>query len=88
MRLHLRFVSGLRHFNNMEQTILEYGKLTDTQKLEAVDLFLEGFGHFLTFSKDEELKKKLLFEIFDPALFKCCLEGEKVLHQAKKAIHV
>ena len=63
----------------MEQTILEYGKLTDTHKLEAVDLFLEGFGHFLTFSKDQELKKKLLFEIFDPALFKCYLEGEKVL---------
>ena len=44
----------------MKKQIVEFGKLSDTQKLEAVELFLIGFGHFMTFSKDEE-KKKTLF---------------------------
>ena len=64
---------------NMENQILEYGKLTDIQKSEAVDLFLEGFGHFMTFSKDEVAKKNLFIEIFDPKLFVCYLEENKVL---------
>ena len=63
----------------METQILNYGKLTDAQKAEAVDLFLEGFGHFMTFSKDEAAKKKLFIEIFDPELFICYLEEDKVL---------
>ncbi len=63
----------------MEAKILKYGKLTDGQKAEAVDLFLEGFGHFMTFSKDEAAKKKLFIEIFDPELFICYLEEGKVL---------
>ena len=63
----------------MEAQILNYGKLTDVQKAEAVDLFLEGFGHFMTFSKDEAAKKKLFIEIFDPELFICYLEEDNVL---------
>jgi ribosomal protein S18 acetylase RimI-like enzyme len=63
----------------METQILNYGKLTDAQKAEAVDLFLEGFGHFMTFSKDEAAKKKLFIEIFDPELFICYLEDDTVL---------
>ena len=41
----------------MEKTIKEYGKLTVEQKKEAVELFLIGFGRFMTFSGDEALKK-------------------------------
>ena len=63
----------------MEKEILEYGRLTNEQKSEAVDLFLEGFGHFMTFSKDETGKKNLFTEIFDPELFMCYLEENKVL---------
>ena len=63
----------------MEKQIVEFGKLNDTQKLEAVELFLIGFGHFMTFSKDEEKKKKLFLEIFSPDLFICFLEDDKVL---------
>lgn len=63
----------------MEKEILEYGRLTNEQKSEAVDLFLEGFGHFMTFSKDETGKKNLFTEIFDPELFMCYLEEDKVL---------
>ena len=63
----------------MEKKFSEYGELNDAQKAEAVDLFLEGFGHFLTFSKDEAAKKNLFIEIFDPEFFICYLEDDKVL---------
>ena len=63
----------------MEKQIIEFGKLSDRQKLEAVELFLAGFGHFMTFCKDEEKKKKLFLEIFSPNLFVCYLQDDKVL---------
>ena len=59
--------------------ILEFGELSLTQKEESVELFMDGFGQFMTFSKDEELKKKLFIQIFDPKLFLCYLEDNKVL---------
>ena len=37
----------------MSYEIMEYARLTLTQKSQAVDLFMEGFGHMMTFSKDE-----------------------------------
>lgn len=33
----------------------------------------------MTFSKDEDLKRKLFLEIFHPSLFQCYVEEEKVL---------
>ena len=63
----------------MEYKIVEYGFLNEFQKNQAVELFIEGFGHFMTFSKDEDLKRKLFLEIFHPSLFKCYVEDEKVL---------
>lgn len=63
----------------MEKSIVTYGSLSETQKAEAVELFLVGFGRFMSFSRDEALKRKLFLEILDPDWFFCCLEGEKVL---------
>lgn len=48
----------------MEYKIVEYGCLNEFQKKQAVELFMEGFGHFMTFSKDEVLKRKLFLEMF------------------------
>ena len=59
--------------------LMTFGELNDSQKKEAIELFLIGFGHFMTFSKDEEKKKKLFIEIFDPSLFICYIEDDKVL---------
>ena len=59
--------------------ILEFGELSLTQKEEAAELFMDGFGQFMTFSKDEDLKKELFIRIFDPKLFFCYLEDNKVL---------
>ena len=63
----------------MNNKIIEFGELNSSQKEQAVELFLEGFGDFMTFSKDEEKKKALFIEIFDPKLFLCYLEENKVL---------
>ena len=41
--------------------ITEYGTLNEEQKLQAVDIFLEGFGHMMTFSKDKNTLRKLFF---------------------------
>lgn len=63
----------------MKTRIIEFGQLTYLQKEEAIELFLDGFGHFMTFSKDNSLKKKLFLEIFSPNLFLCYIEEDKVL---------
>ena len=63
----------------MDNKIIEFGELNSSQKEQTVELFLEGFGDFMTFSKDEEKKKALFTEIFDPKLFLCYLEENKVL---------
>ncbi len=65
--------------NTMEYKIVEYGCLNEYQRKQAVELFMEGFGHMMTFSKDGALKRKLFLEIFHPSLFKCYVEDEKVL---------
>ena len=63
----------------MTYEIMEYGRLTGVQKCQAVDLFMEGFGHLMTFSRNEKLKKELMSEIFHPLLFRCFVENGKVL---------
>ena len=63
----------------MSYEIMEYARLSIAQKNQAVDLFMEGFGHMMTFSKDEKLKKELMLEIFHPTLFRCYVENGKVL---------
>ena len=63
----------------MNYEIVDYGCLSENQKKQAVELFMDGFGHFTTFSKDGELKRNLLGEIFHPTLFKCYVAGDDVL---------
>ncbi len=62
-----------------EYEIIEYGNLNDCQKEQAVEIFLEGFGHMMKFSKDKNILKKLFFKILNPALFKCYVEQGEVL---------
>ncbi len=59
--------------------IIEFGLLNQKQKVSAVELFMAGFGRFMTFSKDEELKRRLFLEIFDSKLFLCYIAEDKVL---------
>lgn len=63
----------------MGPSITQYGELTASQKEEAAKLFLDGFGVFMTFSKDEKKKEELFAKVLDPKLFLCYLEEGKVL---------
>ena len=63
----------------VEYKIIEYSILNDSQKEQAVNLFMEGFGHFMKFSKDDDLKRKLFFELLNSPLFKCYVADGKVL---------
>ena len=62
-----------------EYKIIEYGNLDDVQKEQAVEIFLEGFGHMMTFSKDRNTLKKLFFGIMNPSFFRCYVEQGQVL---------
>ena len=74
-------------FAAMAYEIVEYGRLSGMQKCQAVDLFLEGFGHMMTFSRDEKKKRELMSLVFDPFLFRCCVENGRVLGLLGLATH-
>ena len=46
-----------------QSEITSYSKLTDTQKQELVQIFIEGFGHLMTFSKDQEELERLFLKV-------------------------
>lgn len=62
-----------------EYRIAEYGSLNTEQKEQAIEIFIEGFCHMMTFSKDKDVLKALFKSGFDNSLFVCYIEGEKVL---------
>ena len=62
-----------------EYRIAEYGSLNTEQKGQAIEIFVEGFGHMMTFSKDKDVLKALFKSGFDDSLFLCYVEKEKVL---------
>ena len=61
-----------------EYKIMNYGDLEESQKEQAVEIFLEGFGHMMTFTKDREILKKLFLNIFHPSLIRCYIEQGQV----------
>ena len=62
-----------------EYRIAGYGSLNTEQKEQAVEIFIEGFGHMMTFSKDKDVLKALFQKGFHESLFLCYIEEEKVL---------
>lgn len=48
----------------MEHKIVKYYELNDLQKKQLIEIFIEGFGHLMTFSKD----KSILQELFGSAI--------------------
>ena len=59
--------------------IIKYCELNNVQKEEVIEIFLEGFGHFMTFSKDKEELKRLLLSAMNPEYTLACVEEDKVL---------
>lgn len=60
-------------------TITQYGQLDDKQKLEAVKIFIDGFGHMMNFTKDKNLMEVLFLEALNPLYFFAYVENETVL---------
>ncbi len=56
-----------------------YNQLNSIQKEETIDVFLEGFGHMMKFSKDNNELKSLFATAFHPSYIYACLENDKVL---------
>lgn len=68
---------GVKNMNQYE--IIEYGQLSNRQKDEAIEIFIEGFGHMMTFSKDKEELKNLFSNAFHPSFVSACVEKDTVL---------
>ena len=59
--------------------IIKYSQLNSLQKEEAVEVFLEGFGHMISFSKDKQDQKDIFSVAFHPEYFYTYIENGKVL---------
>lgn len=59
--------------------IRQYGQMKTSQKEKTLEVFIEGFKHLMTFSKDEQELKVLLSNAFDPSLVYAYIENEKVI---------
>ena len=63
----------------MNYSIMQYGKLDEIHKLETVKIFIDGFGHFMNFTKDRNILKSLFLEGLDPFHIYVLIENETVI---------
>ena len=63
----------------MERSVIQYGQLNENQKLEVVEVFVDGFGHLMSFSKDRKVLKQLFLQALNPLYVYALVEEEKVL---------
>lgn len=75
----VRWHDELRGNVLVEWSILQYSQLNEKQKLEAVEIFIDGFGHLMKFSKDREVTKALFLPALNPVYVYALLEEETVL---------
>ncbi|GCF93196.1 hypothetical protein NRIC_10870 [Enterococcus florum] len=59
--------------------LVEFAKATDCQKRQAVEVFLEGFGHMMTFTKNAEKLRALFLKAFHPSYMLLYVENQQVL---------
>lgn len=60
-------------------SIVEYGNLSESQKQEAVEVFIEGFGHLMTFTKDHAILKSLFSTSLNATYILTYVEDDIVL---------
>lgn len=63
----------------MVRSIMQYGKLNENQKLEAVDIFIDDFRFFMTFTKDKKALRTLFFYALNPVYTYALVENETVI---------
>lgn len=59
--------------------IIKFNEATNLQKQQVVKLFLEGFGHMMTFTKDYEKLQAVFLQAFNPNYLLLYLEADQVL---------
>ena len=59
--------------------IKAYGQLSDIQKKATISIFIEGFGHMMNFSKDNQELEALFSTAFNPFYTYAYVENDKVL---------
>lgn len=62
-----------------EHNIISYQNLNDYQKEQAIDIFIEGFGHMMTFTKNRDTLQVLFSHAINPSLFICYIDKSQVL---------
>ncbi len=62
-----------------EHNIISYENLNDYQKEQAIDIFLEGFGHMITFTKNRDTLQVLFSHAINSSLFICYIDKSQVL---------
>ncbi|MDO5294075.1 MAG: GNAT family N-acetyltransferase [bacterium] len=60
----------------MIRSIVQYGKLNERQKFEVVDIFIDGFEHFMTFTKDRKKLRSLFYPALNPVYTYALVENE------------
>lgn len=59
--------------------ICQYVDLSIEQKYAVADIFIEGFGHFMKFTKDMEVLRTLIYHAINPQWTYVLVEEEQVL---------
>lgn len=59
--------------------IVKYHELCDIQKKEMIEIFIEGFGHLMTFSKDKDILRELFFNAINEEYVYAYIEENEVL---------
>ena len=63
----------------MEWQVIQYGELSEEMKKDAVDIFIDGFGHLLDFTKDTAVLRRLIPSALNPEYIYAVVEENKVL---------
>ncbi len=61
------------------ETFCQYGELSEEQKYAVVEIFIDGFGHFMTFTKDRDKLRTILYHAINPVWTYALVEDEAVL---------
>ena len=61
------------------EAICKYADLSTEQKYVVADIFIEGFGHFMKFTKDREVLRTLIYHAINPNWTYVFVEEEQVL---------
>lgn len=63
----------------MDMEIKQYQQLNSKQQEKVLEVFIDGFGHLMTFAKSDEELKRVFASAFHPSLVYACIEEDKVL---------